>query len=68
MVAEYTWDERDRLVRSIVGDKHASYVYGEDGQRTNKWTVYEETLYFNRMWTWHDGNANNDQTAKHIYI
>ncbi len=68
MVAEYTWDERDRLVRSIVGDKHASYVYGEDGQRTNKWTVYEETLYFNRMWTWHDGNANNDQTAKHIYL
>ena len=68
IAGEYRWDERDRLIESFVGDKNASYVYGEDGQRSNKWTIYEETLYFNRMWTWHDGNANNDQTAKHIYL
>ena len=61
-------DECDRLKASIVGDKNAFYVYGEDGQRSNKWTIYEETLYFNRMWTWRNGNANNDQTAKHIYL
>ena len=67
-VAEYSWDECGRLIGSTTGGVSASYIYGGDGQRTNKYTQSEETLYFNSMWTWHNGNANNDQTAKHIYL
>ena len=68
ILAVYEWDERDRLVRSQTPGVTAYYVYGEDGQRTNKHTSDSETLYFSRLWTWHDGKGAGDQTSKHIYL
>ena len=47
------------------------YVYGQDGQRSNKYTQSSETLYFNKMWTLHTDSGNNvygGQTAKNIYL
>jgi RHS repeat-associated protein len=48
-----------------------SYVYGQDGQRSNKYTASSETLYFNKMWTLHtdSGNiASGGQYAKNVYL
>lgn len=48
-----------------------AYVYGQDGQRSNKYTQSSETLYFNKMWTLHTDSGNNvygGQTAKNIYL
>ena len=46
-------------------------IYGQDGQRSNKYTQNSETLYFNKMWTLHTDSGNNvygGQTAKNIYL
>ena len=48
-----------------------AYVYGQDGQRSNKYTQNSETLYFSKMWTLHTDSGNNvygGQTAKNIYL
>ena len=48
-----------------------AYIYGQDGQRSNKYTQSSETLYFNKMWTLHTDSGNNvygGQTAKNIYL
>ena len=48
-----------------------AYVYGQDGQRSNKYTQNSETLYFNKMWTLHTDRGNNvyrGQFAKNIYL
>ena len=46
------------------------YGYGEDGNRTNKYSSAGETLYFNNLWTWHDAKSigNGGQNTKNIYL
>ena len=46
-------------------------MYGQDGQRSNKYTERAETLYFNKMWTHRIDSGNRTyggQTAKNIYL
>ena len=67
----YAWNEKNQLVSSVDSSFSTVYVYGEDGQRTNKYTSNSETVYFNKMWTLHtdSGNANyGGQYAKNIYL
>ena len=67
----YTWDERNQLISSVDSNYSVSYVYGQDGQRSNKYTDSSETLYFNNMWTLHTDSGNivdGGQYAKNIYL
>ena len=67
----YTWDEKNRLVSSVDSNYSTAYVYGQDGQRSNKYTQNSETLYFNKMWTLHTDSGNSvygGQSAKNIYL
>ena len=67
----YTWNERNLLVSSVDSTYSTAYVYGQDGQRSNKYTQNSETLYFNKMWTLHTDSGNNvygGQSSKHIYL
>ena len=67
----YTWNERNQLISSVDANYSTAYVYGQDGQRSNKYTGNSETLYFNKMWTHHTDSGNNvygGQTAKNIYL
>ena len=67
----YEWNERNQLVSSVDANCSTAYVYGQDGQRSNKYTQNSETLYFNKMWTLHTDSGNNvygGQTAKNIYL
>ncbi|MEE0353628.1 MAG: toxin TcdB middle/N-terminal domain-containing protein [Treponema sp.] len=67
----YTWNERNQLVSSVDDNYSTAYIYGQDGQRSNKYTQNSETLYFNKMWTLHTDSGNNvygGQTAKNIYL
>ena len=67
----YTWNEKNQLISSVDANYNTAYVYGQDGQRTNKYTQSSETLYFNKMWTHHTDSGNNvygGQTAKNIYL
>ena len=67
----YAWNERNQLVSSVDDNYSTAYVYGQDGQRANKYTQSSETLYFSKMWTLHTDSGNNvygGQTAKNIYL
>ena len=67
----YTWNSRNQLVSSVDANYSTSYVYGQDGQRSNKYTQGSETLYFNKMWTLHTDNGNSvygGQYAKNVYL
>ncbi|WP_318663311.1 RHS repeat-associated core domain-containing protein [Treponema sp.] len=67
----YTWNERNQLVSSVDENYSTAYVYGQDGQRSNKYTGNSETLYFNKMWTHHTDSGNSiygGQTSKNIYL
>ena len=67
----YTWDEKNQLISSVDDNYSTSYVYGQDGQRTNKYTSSSETLYFNKMWTLHTDSGNSftgGQYSKNIYL
>lgn len=67
----YTWNLRNQLVSSVDANYSTSYVYGQDGQRSNKYTQGSETLYFNKMWTLHTDNGNSvygGQYAKNVYL
>ena len=67
----YTWNERNQLISSVDSNYSTAYVYGQDGQRSNKYTQNSETLYFNKMWTLHTDSGNSvygGQTAKNIYL
>ena len=67
----YTWNERNQLISSVDSNYSTAYVYGQDGQRSNKYTQNSETLYFNKMWTLHTDSGNNvygGQSAKNIYL
>ena len=70
-VRTYAWNEKNQLISSVDSNYNTAYVYGQDGQRSNKYTQSSETLYFNRMWTLHTDSGNNiygGQTAKNIYL
>ena len=67
----YTWNEKNQLISSVDSNYNTAYVYGQDGQRVNKYTQNSETLYFNKMWTLHTDSGNNvygGQTSKNIYL
>ena len=67
----YTWNERNQLISSVDANYSTAYVYGQDGQRSNKYTGNSETLYFNKMWTQHTDSGNSiygGQTSKNIYL
>ncbi|WP_288985717.1 toxin TcdB middle/N-terminal domain-containing protein [uncultured Treponema sp.] len=67
----YAWNERNQLISSVDSNYNTAYIYGQDGQRSNKYTQNSETLYFNKMWTLHTDSGNNvygGQTAKNIYL
>ena len=67
----YTWNERNQLICSQDSSYTTNYIYGQDGQRTNKYTTRSETLYFNKMWTLHTDSGNSvygGQTGKNIYL
>ncbi len=67
----YTWNERNQLISSVDSSYSTAYVYGQDGQRSNKYTQNSETLYFNKMWTLHTDSGNSvygGQSAKNIYL
>ena len=67
----YTWNERNQLISSVDDSHSTAYVYGQDGQRSNKYTQNSETVYFNKMWTHHTDSGNSvygGQTAKNIYL
>ena len=67
----YTWNERNQLISSVDANYSTAYVYGQDGQRSNKYTGNSETLYFNKMWTHHTDSGNSiygGQTSKNIYL
>ena len=67
----YKWNERNQLISSVDSNYNMAYIYGQDGQRSNKYTQNSETLYFNKMWTLHTDSGNNvygGQSAKNIYL
>ena len=67
----YVWNEKNQLISSVDSNYNTAYIYGQDGQRSNKYTASSETLYFNKMWTFHTDSGNNvygGQTAKNIYL
>ena len=67
----YAWNERNQLISSVDDNYSTAYIYGQYGQRSNKYTASSETLYFNQMWTLHTDSGNNvygGQTAKNIYL
>ena len=67
----YTWNERNQLICSKDASFTTNYIYGQDGQRTNKYTARSETLCFNKMWTLHTDSGNSvygGQNAKNIYL
>ena len=67
----YTWNEKNQLISSVDANYSTAYVYGQDGQRSNKYTANSETLYFNKMWTLHTDTGNavkGGQYAKNIYL
>ena len=67
----YTWDEKNQLISSVDANYSTAYIYGQDGQRSNKYTQSSETLYFNKMWTLHTDSGNSvygGQSAKNIYL
>jgi len=67
----YTWNEKNQLISSVDANYSTAYVYGQDGQRSNKYTANSETLYFNKMWTLHTDSGNSiygGQYAKNIYL
>ena len=67
----YVWNEKNQLISSVDSNYNTAYVYGQDGQRSNKYTQSSETVYFNKMWTFHTDSGNNvygGQSAKNIYL
>ena len=67
----YKWNARNQLISSIDANNQVAYVYGQDGQRTNKYTTSSETVYFNKMWTLHTDSGNSlygGQYAQNIYL
>lgn len=71
----YTWNERNLLIKSSDRNFTVHYRYGDDGQRALKYTDEgrSETLYFNNFFTIHipTHDQNNPQglrVHKHIFV
>ncbi len=67
----YTWNEKNQLIASSDASHNLVYVYGHDGQRTNKYGLHNETIYFNKMWALHTDSGNSlfgGQYIKNIYL
>ena len=67
----YSWNEKNQLVLSVDANYTTSYIYSQDGERTNKYTSSSETLYFNKMWSLHTDAGNSihgGQYAKNVYL
>ena len=65
----YTWNERNQLISSVDSNYTTTYIYGQDGQRSNKYTSGSETLYFNSMWIIRtDPGSPGGQAVKNVYL
>ena len=71
----YTWNEKNLLIKSSDRSYTVHYRYGEDGQRALKYTEEErsETLYFNNFYTIHipvqdKNNPQGLRVHKHIFV
>ena len=68
---EYEWDEKNQLIRSKDNNAEVMFVYGQDGKRSNKYTIDTETLYFNNYWSYYiDPSVNScgGKVSKHIFL
>ena len=68
---EYEWDERNQLIRIKDNNTEVMFVYGQDGKRTNKYTIDTETLYFNNYWSYYiDPSVNScgGKVSRHIFL
>jgi hypothetical protein len=70
-------DSPSRKISASDGRHNVSYTYGQDGERSGKYSASTsggrptETLYFNKMWAWHYDGMINDSTgrySKHVYL
>ena len=71
----YTWNEKNLLIKSSDRTYTVHYRYGEDGQRALKYTEEgrSETLYFNNFYTIHipvqdKNNPQGLRVHKHIFV
>ena len=71
----YTWNEKNLLIKSSDRAYTVHYRYGEDGQRALKYTEEgrSETLYFNNFYTIHipvqdKNNPQGLRVHKHIFV
>lgn len=68
---EFSWDERNNLIKIKDNNIEVMFVYGKDGKRSNKYTKDTETLYFNNFWTYYiDGSTSltGGKVSKHIFL
>ena len=68
---EYQWDERNQLIRSKDNNAEVMFVYGQDGKRSNKYTIDAETLYFNSYWSYYidpSASSSGGKVSKHIFL
>ncbi|WP_253687454.1 MULTISPECIES: RHS repeat-associated core domain-containing protein [unclassified Treponema] len=72
---DYTWNERNLLVKSDDKLNTVIYRYGDDGQRALKFTQQSnnETLYFNNFYSVHQvahepNHEHGLRVSKHIFV
>ncbi|MCL2791682.1 MAG: hypothetical protein FWD87_01195 [Spirochaetaceae bacterium] len=67
----FRWNERNMMIASEDPRVSVKYVYGHDGQRTNKQVLGGgESIYFNSMWNIRYIPAYNERfrESKHIFV
>ena len=72
---DYTWNERNLLIKSDDKLNTVIYRYGDDGQRALKFTQQSnsETLYFNNFYAVHQvahepNHEHGLRVSKHIFV
>ncbi|UTD04492.1 RHS repeat-associated core domain-containing protein [Treponema denticola] len=72
---DYTWNERNLLIKSDNKLNTVIYRYGDDGQRALKFTQQSnsETLYFNNFYSVHQvahepNHEHGLRVSKHIFV
>ncbi|EMB42996.1 RHS repeat-associated core domain-containing protein, partial [Treponema denticola] len=72
---DYTWNERNQLIKSDDKLNTVIYRYGDDGQRALKFTQQSnsETLYFNNFYSVHQvahepNHEHGLRVSKHIFV
>ena len=72
---DYTWNERNLLIKSDDKLNTVIYRYGDDGQRALKFTQQSnsETLYFNNFYSVHQvahepNHEHGLRVSKHIFV